>query len=124
MTNTLRRDRRFPETFSDQLTLETVQVDKTTLLDLHEWALANQFEAGVCRAVSHAWREEATKRPFNLRAPRVHVRHILEACDSAGDSWTKAAKIFIAAAPAVDLRVPESITVRVRRLAGEPQPDG
>jgi tetratricopeptide (TPR) repeat protein len=95
-----------------------------TLLELHEWALAHQFEAGVCRAVSHAWREEATKRPFTLRAPRVHVPHILEACDSTGDSWTKAARIFLAATPAVDLRVPESIASRVRRLAGEPQSDG
>jgi hypothetical protein len=90
------------------------------LLELHESALANQFEAGVCRAVSHAWREAATKRPFALCAPRVHVPHILEACDSAGDSWTKAARIFLAAAPAVDLRVPQSIASRVRGLAGEP----
>jgi hypothetical protein len=95
-----------------------------TLLELHEWALASQFEAGVCRASSHAWREEATQRPFALRAPRVHVPHILEACDSAGVSWTKAAKIFLAAAPAVDLRVPELIALRVRQLAGEPQSDG
>jgi tetratricopeptide (TPR) repeat protein len=94
-----------------------------TLLELHEWALASQFEAGVCRALSHAWREEATKRPFALRAPRVHVPFILEACDSVGISWTKAAKIFLAAAAAVDLRVPELIVSRVRQLAGEPQSD-
>jgi hypothetical protein len=95
-----------------------------TLLELHDWTIANQFEAGVCRAVSRAWREAATKRSFTLCAPRVHVPDILEACDSAGESWTKAARIFLAAAAAVDFRVPELITARVRRLAGEPQPDG
>ena len=95
-----------------------------TLLELHEWALASQFEAGVCRALSHAWREEATKRPFGLRAPRLHVPRMLEACNSVGEFWTKAARIFLAAAPAVDVRVPESITAGVRRLAGEAQQDG
>lgn len=36
--------------------------------------------------------------------------------------WGKAARIFPAAAAAVDVHVPELVLARVRQLAGEPQP--
>jgi hypothetical protein len=94
-----------------------------TLLELHKWSLASQFESGVCRAVSHAWRQQATQRSFSLRAPRLNVPSIMEACDDTGHSWAKAARILLAAAPAVDILVPEPIISEVRQLSEELEAD-
>jgi hypothetical protein len=89
----------------------------SVLLRMSDSPLAVQFEKLVCRVLTYVWRG-ATERPFALRLPRSTVPALLTACDLPGESWQKTAALFLAAIPAVTVRVGVSIISWAERLAG------
>jgi hypothetical protein len=70
------------------------------------------------------WRR-LTGQPALLRSPRLHVDDIRAACDAPStprEDWRAIARVLLAALPAVRLRVPDELLVRLRAVANGPLP--
>lgn len=89
-----------------------------TLFMLHGSQLSAQVENEACMAITTAWRAATQNRAF-LKVPNLTVPRILEACNEAGNSWGKMARIMLAAYEAVDIKLPSNIIENIRFLARE-----
>ena len=72
-----------------------------------------------CRQVKGKW-EEACRCPALLRQPRITVPTIAQASSQGNEGLGQAARILLAAAPAVATRVAPEMMDLIRELAGEP----
>jgi hypothetical protein len=88
-------------------------IDPIYLLHAHVSALifaetagvAKLFETILSRALVQAWKA-AGQRPVTLDGSTDGIALLLSACDEPGDSWGKVARIFLLAAPLVDVNIP------------------
>jgi hypothetical protein len=79
--------------------------------------LRDVAEESIDALVRRDWRRFCENR-FMLRSPELHVRGLVQACDSRIVGWSTAARIILAGLPTTNVNVPESMRRRLEEVAG------